>query len=44
VAGRRFGCNEIGDLMSKVVAYGTAVTVESAVAAETGRFIRNVPW
>jgi uncharacterized protein YbjQ (UPF0145 family) len=36
VAGMRFDCNEIGDIMSEVVAYGTAVTVEPAIAAETG--------
>jgi uncharacterized protein YbjQ (UPF0145 family) len=24
----RFDCNEIGDIMSEVAAYGTAVTVE----------------
>jgi uncharacterized protein YbjQ (UPF0145 family) len=29
VVGMRFDCNEIGDIMSEVVAYGTAVTVES---------------
>jgi uncharacterized protein YbjQ (UPF0145 family) len=28
VVAMRFDCNEIGDLMSEVVAYGTAVTVE----------------
>lgn len=36
VVGMRFDCNEIGDIMSEVVAYGTAVTVEPAIAAETG--------
>jgi uncharacterized protein YbjQ (UPF0145 family) len=25
----RFDCNEIGDIMSEVVAYGTAVTVQA---------------
>ncbi len=30
VVAMRFDCNEIGDLMSEVVAYGTAVTVEPA--------------
>jgi hypothetical protein len=44
VAGRRFGCNEIGDIMSEVVAYGTAVTVESAVAAETGMISSAARW
>ncbi|MGE5292288.1 MAG: YbjQ family protein, partial [Micromonosporaceae bacterium] len=29
----RFDCNEIGDIMSEVVAYGTAVTVEPIEAA-----------
>ncbi len=28
VVGMRFDCNEIGDIMSEVAAYGTAVTVE----------------
>jgi uncharacterized protein YbjQ (UPF0145 family) len=28
VVAMRFDCNEIGDIMSEVVAYGTAVTVE----------------
>jgi uncharacterized protein YbjQ (UPF0145 family) len=36
VVGMRFDCNEIGDIMSEVVAYGTAVTVEPVIAAETG--------
>ena len=30
VLAMRFDCNEIGDIMSEVVAYGTAVTVEAA--------------
>jgi len=30
VVAMRFDCNEIGDIMSEVVAYGTAVTVEPA--------------
>jgi hypothetical protein len=34
-ASLRFDWNEIGDLMSEVVAYGTAVTVKPAIA-ETG--------
>jgi uncharacterized protein YbjQ (UPF0145 family) len=38
VVGMRFDCNEIGDIMSEIVAYGTAVTIELAVADET-----NVP-
>ncbi len=29
VVAMRFDCNEIGDIMSEVVAYGTAVTVEA---------------
>jgi uncharacterized protein YbjQ (UPF0145 family) len=37
VVGMRFDCNEIGDIMSEVVAYGTAVTAEpltdTAIAA-----------
>ena len=28
VVGMRFDCNEIGDIMSEIVAYGTAVTIE----------------
>ena len=28
VVAMRFDCNEIGDIMSEVAAYGTAVTVE----------------
>jgi uncharacterized protein YbjQ (UPF0145 family) len=30
VIGMRFDCNEIGDIMSEIVAYGTAVTIEPA--------------
>jgi uncharacterized protein YbjQ (UPF0145 family) len=30
VVAMRFDCNEIGDVMSEIVAYGTAVTVEPA--------------
>ncbi len=30
VVAMRFDCNEIGDIMSEVAAYGTAVTVERA--------------
>lgn len=33
VVAMRFDCNEIGDIMSEVVAYGTAVTVEAASSA-----------
>jgi uncharacterized protein YbjQ (UPF0145 family) len=36
VVGMRFDCNEIGDIMSEIVAYGTAVTIEPAVADEPG--------
>ncbi len=32
VVGMRFDCNEIGDIMSEVAAYGTAVTVEPLAA------------
>ncbi len=32
VVGMRFDCNEIGDIMSEVAAYGTAVTVEQVTA------------
>jgi hypothetical protein len=35
-ASLRFNCNEIGDIMSEVVAGGTAVTVKPAIVAETG--------
>jgi uncharacterized protein YbjQ (UPF0145 family) len=37
VVAMRFDCNEIGGIMSEVVAYGTAVTVQpgAAPAAET---------
>jgi len=37
IVGMRFDCNEIGDIMSEVVAYGTAVTVEPDQAAATPR-------
>jgi len=33
VVAMRFDCNEIGDIMSEVAAYGTAVTVEPVQAA-----------
>jgi uncharacterized protein YbjQ (UPF0145 family) len=36
IVGMRFDCNEIGDIMSEVAAYGTAVTVEP-LAADTAR-------
>jgi Putative heavy-metal-binding len=29
VVAMRFDCNEIGDIMSEVAAYGTAVTIEA---------------
>lgn len=32
VVAMRFDCNEIGDIMSEVAAYGTAVTVEPIYA------------
>ena len=32
VVAMRFDCNEIGGIMSEVVAYGTAVTVQPAAA------------
>jgi uncharacterized protein YbjQ (UPF0145 family) len=34
VVGMRFDCNEIGDIMSEIVAYGTAVTVEPVSVAQ----------
>jgi uncharacterized protein YbjQ (UPF0145 family) len=36
VVAMRFDCNEIGDIMSEVAAYGTAVTVEPVGPAVTG--------
>ena len=33
VVAMRFDCNEIGDIMSEVAAYGTAVTVEPTAQA-----------
>jgi uncharacterized protein YbjQ (UPF0145 family) len=33
VVAMRFDCNEIGDIMSEVAAFGTAVTVERSQAA-----------
>jgi uncharacterized protein YbjQ (UPF0145 family) len=36
IVGMRFDCNEIGDIMSETVAYGTAVTVEPVIVAEAG--------
>jgi uncharacterized protein YbjQ (UPF0145 family) len=42
VVGMRFDCNEIGDIMSEVVAYGTAVTVEPGSAMMPG-FISDLP-
>ena len=36
VIAMRFDCNEIGDIMSEVAAYGTAVTVESLQPAADG--------
>ena len=36
VVGMRFDCNEIGDIMSEIAAYGTAVTVEPVVAMAPG--------
>jgi len=39
IVAMRFDCNEIGDIMSEVVAYGTAVTVEPLQqAGDTGQF------
>ena len=32
----RFDCNEIGDIMTEIAAYGTAVTVEPVPAAVAG--------
>jgi uncharacterized protein YbjQ (UPF0145 family) len=36
VVGMRFDCNEIGDVMSEIAAYGTAVTVEPIEGAAPG--------
>ena len=36
VVAMRFDCNEIGDIMSEVAAYGTAVTVDPVQAAVAG--------
>ena len=36
IVGMRFDCSEIGDIMSEMVAYGTAVTVEPVIVAEAG--------
>jgi uncharacterized protein YbjQ (UPF0145 family) len=36
VVAMRFDCNEIGDIMSEVAAYGTAVTVEPVLATAAG--------
>ena len=41
VVGMRFDCNEIGDIMSEIVAYGTAVTIEPVVADEPDVSIRR---
>jgi uncharacterized protein YbjQ (UPF0145 family) len=38
VVAMRFDCNEIGGIMSEVVAYGTAVTVEPGQAEQSGPF------
>ena len=35
VVAMRFDCNEIGDIISEVAAYGTAVTVEPVQPATT---------
>lgn len=35
VVAMRFDCNEIGDIMSEIAAYGTAVTVEPIPAPES---------
>ena len=35
VVAMRFDCNEIGDIMSEIAAYGTAVTVEPVQPAPT---------
>jgi uncharacterized protein YbjQ (UPF0145 family) len=43
VIAMRFDCNEIAGIMSEVVAYGTAVTVEPAIAAKTGIIPRTAP-
>jgi uncharacterized protein YbjQ (UPF0145 family) len=38
IVGMRFDCNEIGDIMSEVVAYGTAVTAEPIADTATAAF------
>jgi uncharacterized protein YbjQ (UPF0145 family) len=35
VIGMHFDCNEIGDIMSEVAAYGTTVTIEPAQETAT---------
>lgn len=35
VLAMRFDCNEIGDIMSEVAAYGTAVTIRPLAGAQT---------
>ena len=35
VIAMRFDCNEIGDIMSEVAAYGTAVTVQRLTPADS---------
>jgi uncharacterized protein YbjQ (UPF0145 family) len=37
IVAMRFDCNEIGGIMSEVAAYGTAVTVESLVTADSAK-------
>ena len=36
IVAMRFDCNEIGDIMSEVAAYGTAVTIEPVNPEPTG--------
>ena len=36
VVAMRFDCNEIGEIMSEVAAYGTAVTIEPVSPDPTG--------
>jgi uncharacterized protein YbjQ (UPF0145 family) len=43
VVAMRFDCNEIGDIMSEVAAYGTAVTVEPVLAAVAGSVFAEEP-
>ena len=43
IVGMRFDCNEIGEIMSEVVAYGTAVTAEPIANTATAAFPNTAP-